>query len=421
MCRIVNKNNTSLVLFFSKTFLSSVVMSNDFSLGIKDILKDYECAMSVEKNMKKISLKKINEMCKHEYDNYVLSKINPETIYHCKRYKNNIQMIDYTVRKTHSLFKNYDSDDSDNSNEENSDIKIDLLLKNLHYYDLSIMDNKIMLCSAPLNDNVKEWWEMIIINKISFVTMLTSFIEKNREKSAHYYPFSEYNEDENGNINMHLLMVLATEPKMIYLGCKSFEGDYKNIRGLEKRELVIMEVENVDDDELSPGLTPEISPGLSEYVLVNVVSSDTLLCSGEYYDFFDVIENKKIRATKIIHTVTHLHYTKWKDNSTITTDTFVDLMNIFNDHHSSIPSDHNSVIHCSAGIGRAGTFYIGLNIVEHAQKMFMESNNNIENVILNIPLLIMMARRRRLGLIQTEEQLELLYDVINDILTKIKF
>lgn len=98
--------------------------------------------------------------------------------------------------------------------------------------------------------------------------------------------------------------------------------------------------------------------------------------------------------------ITQLHYIHWYDFECPHSKTFIDLIHHI---HSYINFYNTSpiCIHCSAGVGRTGVLLVILHLL----------NKNDKNY--NIPETILTLREYRMSLVQTKEQLEFCYKIIN--------
>ena len=105
-----------------------------------------------------------------------------------------------------------------------------------------------------------------------------------------------------------------------------------------------------------------------------------------------------------VHYVVQLHYHGWSDHGT--PDNVLQCIKIAN-HMENIykTSDNNSrpIVHCSAGVGRAGTF-IGVHMLLCLlrSESFVYSEDIVPNIILQM-------RKFRCGMVQRECQLEFIY------------
>jgi len=117
----------------------------------------------------------------------------------------------------------------------------------------------------------------------------------------------------------------------------------------------------------------------------------------------ELLERKLILTnseTKESRPVSHLQYIAWPDHGVPpTTTAFLSLMDdAYKFNHTQGPI----VVHCSAGIGRSGTFCIVHAAVEKV--LYDLQQNPTEEPKLNIVKMVLDARSQRPGMIQTKEQ-----------------
>lgn len=110
--------------------------------------------------------------------------------------------------------------------------------------------------------------------------------------------------------------------------------------------------------------------------------------------------------------IIQLHYTEWPDfgtpESTQTIRELVGLMDVYRMKGKLSGLGGPIVAHCSAGVGRAGTF-VAIHICLEKMKYF----NSLDQVI-DIPRTVMLLRQSRTGMVQTPEQYRFIYDVVRD-------
>eukprot|EP01135_Chromosphaera_perkinsii_P007859 Nk52_evm51s1020 gene=Nk52_evmTU51s1020 len=103
-------------------------------------------------------------------------------------------------------------------------------------------------------------------------------------------------------------------------------------------------------------------------------------------------------------TATHFHFCNWPDYGVPEANAYTDYIV---DIKKSAPNSGSSVspmlVHCSAGIGRSGTF-ITINIC-----LSLIAIGKCSKKYLNIPQIVLDLRRQRLGMIQTPEQFRFVY------------
>jgi len=111
--------------------------------------------------------------------------------------------------------------------------------------------------------------------------------------------------------------------------------------------------------------------------------------------------------------IVHLHYTEWPDfgvpETTHKIRELIRLMTIYKQKAESKGLKGPIVSHCSAGIGRCGTF---LGILISLEKLIEgESYDRI-----NLVDIVVKMRNDRCGMVQTESQYKFIYQVLDDII-----
>jgi len=120
---------------------------------------------------------------------------------------------------------------------------------------------------------------------------------------------------------------------------------------------------------------------------------------------FEVVHHGQARQ------IVQLHYTEWPDfgtpESTQTIRELLGLMDVYRLKGKLSGLSGPAVVHCSAGVGRAGTF-IAIHICLEKIKYF----NSLD--IVDIPRTVGNLRKSRTGMVQTLEQYRFIYEVIQD-------
>jgi len=106
--------------------------------------------------------------------------------------------------------------------------------------------------------------------------------------------------------------------------------------------------------------------------------------------------------------VTQLHYTGWPDHGVPNTpEDFMLLAELSQQYNKSRGP---IVTHCSAGIGRTGTYCVIQNIM---QKINYEQKNNPNTPVkINVVRSLLKVREQRLGMVQTKDQYDFLYHAV---------
>ena len=109
-----------------------------------------------------------------------------------------------------------------------------------------------------------------------------------------------------------------------------------------------------------------------------------------------------------------IHFTCWPDHS-IPDNSYNDIVNIIN-IIDEFKEDKPVIVHCSAGIGRTGTFISIYNLYHE----IMEQINNIEKneIKFSIMNLVRKMKEMRLYLVENQSQYNFLYQFVNIFLIK---
>ncbi|KAH7956006.1 hypothetical protein HPB52_005519 [Rhipicephalus sanguineus] len=101
--------------------------------------------------------------------------------------------------------------------------------------------------------------------------------------------------------------------------------------------------------------------------------------------------------------VFHYHFTAWPDHGVPSDPGCVlNFLHDVNQRQESMPDAGPIVVHCSAGIGRTGTFIVIDMIVDLIKKQGLSCEIDIQRTI-------QMVRMQRSGMVQTEAQYKFVY------------
>lgn len=125
------------------------------------------------------------------------------------------------------------------------------------------------------------------------------------------------------------------------------------------------------------------------------------LLEEKVYAYF-VVRKMAVRKKKVTgsRTVVQFHYTRWPDHGTPDPLNLVDFLRQF--RHKIKPSHHPILVHCSAGIGRTGTF-IALDVLSRYGKVKGK---------INIIEYVKAMRKDRMTMIQNVDQYVFLYHAL---------
>jgi len=111
-------------------------------------------------------------------------------------------------------------------------------------------------------------------------------------------------------------------------------------------------------------------------------------------------------------TITQYHYIGWPDHGVPEhTDAYIQLAEGADNTNTS---NGPIVVHCSAGIGRTGTFITIHSLLELIKEKLKEDKSNA--LTINISDVIVKLREQRSGMVQTPEQYEFTYHAIRDVI-----
>ncbi|NWW51454.1 PTPRJ phosphatase, partial [Pedionomus torquatus] len=112
-------------------------------------------------------------------------------------------------------------------------------------------------------------------------------------------------------------------------------------------------------------------------------------------------------STTESHTVRQFHFTSWPDHGVPeTTDLLINFRHLVHEYSSQNPIDSPTLVHCSAGVGRTGTF---IAIDRLIQQIEMENTVDVYGVVYDL-------RMHRPLMVQTEDQYVFLNQCVMDII-----
>ncbi|NWH70678.1 PTPRJ phosphatase, partial [Piaya cayana] len=107
------------------------------------------------------------------------------------------------------------------------------------------------------------------------------------------------------------------------------------------------------------------------------------------------------------HTVRQFHFTSWPDHGVPeTTDLLINFRHLVHEYISQNPIDSPTLVHCSAGVGRTGTFIAVDRLI---QQIEMENTVDVYGVVYDL-------RMHRPLMVQTEDQYVFLNQCVMDII-----
>jgi len=241
-------------------------------------------------------------------------------------------------------------------------------------------------CQAPLNSTINDFWRMIWEQEVPVIVMITNLVEKNRVKADAYWPAKVKSVASYGDINVKLISEKKkSNQNTVTIRCFQI---WKNApQPTPMRESTKSEVTKDEDiDDYIP--TPSDS--------INSDDDNSINESDE-----EIMPEEGIEVRR----VTQLHCTKWPDFGV------PDSAEVMKDLIAEVDirkrgADKPIVVHCSAGIGRTGTFVA----------IHMCLQKDLQGEEINISKTVRSLREQRLGMIQSEEQYFFVYSVVHEIL-----
>ncbi|VBB17653.1 tyrosine-protein phosphatase 99A isoform X5 [Yasminevirus sp. GU-2018] len=261
-------------------------------------------------------------------------------------------------------------------------ITVDEQKKPKDFVDASDVGYRFISASAPLPINFRNWFKLLH-DKVSIVVMLTPYVESGRKK-ADVYLTPEEKEFQN-------------------------HGDY----------CVLSEIVLKDDHG---GIAVTKVTIKKRHIVVINETNDTKQSDTQNKDDAPFDDDPRV--------IYHIHYTQWSDHHIPDHQEFANLLKVYDSFvnlqkENGAPSSMKTLVHCSAGVGRTGTFiaiqYIfemiknqGFNKIfepqsEHQSK---HQTTDYQDCTINLVDVVAQMRRCRFGMVQTYEQFEFIYNYI---------
>ncbi|XP_011944118.1 PREDICTED: tyrosine-protein phosphatase non-receptor type 2 isoform X1 [Cercocebus atys] len=226
---------------------------------------------------------------------------------------------------------------------------------NASLVDIEEAQRSYILTQGPLPNTCCHFWLMVWQQKTKAVVMLNRIVEKESVKCAQYWPTDDQE---------MLFKETGFSVKLLSEDVKSYYTVH------------LLQLENINYIE---------NLWITLYLKLLMLDVKRSLKSGE------------------TRTISHFHYTTWPDFGVPESPaSFLNFLFKVRESGSLNPDHGPAVIHCSAGIGRSGTF----SLVDTCLVLMEKGDDiNIKQVLLNM-------RKYRMGLIQTPDQLRFSYMAI---------
>lgn len=231
--------------------------------------------------------------------------------------------------------------------------KTRFVCESLPYINANFVKDKYILTQGPMKTYIKDFWTMVWESKADTIICLANQIENYKRKFDMYY------DDTKGR-------------------------NYFNFH---------VDVQTVNKDNVYNIITRKIK------------------VTKSYFEFRPVTEKSQnvdiVEIDKESRIIDQIHYIGWPDNGVPTV--AADILHILS--LISNKTDKPIIVHCSAGIGRSGTFVVIKEILDKIGSILCEVDIN-ETYKINIPELIFELRGYRQGLVQSVYQLDFCYSSV---------
>ena len=211
-------------------------------------------------------------------------------------------------------------------------------------------EDSFISAQAPLKNTIDDFWTMCFDYDINIIIMLCNLEENGKEKCVEYW--------EN-----------------------------------DKRDLKDSTASTMDTNFIINYTTEQIN---NDIIIRNINIRD---------------KNKEENNEKKIK---QIHYGSWPDHQSLDIqDIYGNILFMFNLVDKEI--GHNPiVVHCSAGVGRTGTFIALYNLYRDILNQIHEKNN--KNITINFMNLVRKLKEMRMHLVETEDQYKLIYKFVSKFL-----
>ncbi len=131
---------------------------------------------------------------------------------------------------------------------------------------------------------------------------------------------------------------------------------------------------------------------------------ERLLATSSYIPSQRIVQRSFIATSgESRRKIEQIHYENWPDGKACELELFSTLLDIVDTTSSSNPI----TVHCSAGVGRSGTF-----VAAHSLRKELRKHSAKKRVRINIPKAVYLLRTQRLGLVGSATQYKMLYKTI---------
>lgn len=224
---------------------------------------------------------------------------------------------------------------------------------------------------GPLINTVNDFWWMVWQEKARVIVMTTKEMERNKSKCVCYWP-------EIGQTK-------EVGPLLVKTDKKKCTNDYS----LREFILKLDNSNSTSNTSTSHSALAGITNPLSK--LTGAIKS-----SGSSVDRSPHTSGEERR-------IFHYHFNAWPDHGVPSDPGCVlSFLDDVNDSWQATGASSPIVVHCSAGIGRTGTFIVIDRLVEEIRERGLDTEIDIQRTVGAV-------RSQRSGLVQTEAQYKFIY------------
>ena len=260
---------------------------------------------------------------------------------------------------------------------------------NASYIGVIFRANYFITTQAPKDKTINDFWRMVYEEKAKVVVMLCNFEEGGKKKCANYLP-SENNQNNQNFQNAQ---------------------NFQNVQNAQNNQ------NNQNNQNAQNAQNDQNDQNIQNEIKVNLIRK-------EVYEEFD-IRTLELELNNDKRTVTHIHYKKWPDKGVPDMNSFntfeeiikiVDQINKSKHDKEKENEFHPIVVHCSAGVGRTGTFISMFCLYKEIKMAQIDKNEQI--IQFNIFNLVRKMKEMRLYMVQTFEQYKFVYQFAQYLLNK---
>jgi len=265
-------------------------------------------------------------------------------------------------------------------------------------------------CQAPLGSTMGDFWRMIWENGVCIIVMITKLREKDRAKADRYWPLGVGDTTfYNDGYSVKFVKESTRPESNLTIRTFHLRKEENQTNATSQSFSMSVSQSGSDEDPMIPGTTSGSSEDDCLISNEDHMSSDSREDSGEEGMNLD----DEPELDKGVRKIIQLHCTEWPDFGVPTsTNSMYQLIQELDLRKGTERNKKSPIcVHCSAGIGRTGTF-VAIHI--SLENWLADEEVNIFNTVKNL-------RFQRQGMVQTKEQYFFIHSAVNDIIqTKAK-